>query len=107
EAAGQETAKDGSTTRVVRRLFDRWMARLLAAVGAATGTVVDVGVGEGLSLERVLAAPEVRHKRVVGVEYRYDKAQVAHRVRNLDVAVGDAGMLPFRDDAADLVLCIE
>ena len=88
-------------------MFDRWMARLLAAVGAVTGTVVDVGIGEGLSLERVLAAPEVRPKRVVGVEYRSDKAHVAHRARNLDVAVGDAGMLPFGDDAADLVLCIE
>jgi len=107
EAAGQDVAKYGSTNPVVRRLFDRWMARLLGTVGAVTGTMVDVGVGEGLSLERVLAGPEVRPKRVVGVEYRYDKAQAAHRVRELEVAVGDAGMLPFRDDAADLVLCIE
>jgi SAM-dependent methyltransferase len=44
---------------------------------------------------------------VVGVEYRHDKAQVARRVRHLDVAVGDAGMVPLCDDASDLVLCIE
>jgi SAM-dependent methyltransferase len=107
KAAGQDAAKYGSTNPVVRRLFDRWMARLLAAVGPVTGTVVDVGVGEGLSLERVLAGPEVRPERVVGVEYRHDKAQVARRVRTLDVAVGDVGMIPLCDDAADLVLCIE
>src|SRR5262249_29554661 len=100
EAAGQDAAKYGSTNPVVHRLFDRWMARLLAAVGAVTGTVVDVGVGEGLSLERVLAGSEVRPQRVVGVEYRSDKAQVARGVRNLDVTVGDAGMVPLRDDAA-------
>jgi SAM-dependent methyltransferase len=107
EAAGQDAAKYGSTNPVVRRLFDRWMARLYAAVGTVTGTVVDVGVGEGLSVARLLAGPQVRPKRVVGVEYRYDKAQLARRVRKLDVAVGDAGMVPLRDDAADLVLCIE
>jgi SAM-dependent methyltransferase len=107
EAAGQDAAKYGSTNPVVRRLFDRWMTRLLAAVGAVGGTVVDVGVGEGLSLARVLAGPEVQPERVVGIEYRHDKAQMARRDRSLDVVVGDAGMIPVRDDAGDLVLCIE
>jgi len=107
EAAGQDAAKYGSKNPVVRRLFDRWMARVLDAVGTVGGTVVDVGVGEGLSLTRVLSGPAVRPQRVIGVEYRHDKAQMAHRERSLDVAVGDAGMVPIRDDAADLVLCIE
>src|SRR5262249_55986021 len=75
--------------------------------GAVSGTVVDVGVGEGLGLERVLAGPALRPQRVVGVEYRYDKAQVARRVRNLDVAGGGAGRGPLRGGGAGLLLWIE
>lgn len=107
EAAGQDAAKYGSTNPVVRRLLNRWTARLLAVVGPVTGTVVDVGVGEGLSLERMLTGTEVRPQRVAGVEYRHDKARAAHQLRGLDVVVGDAGMIPCPDGVADLVLCIE
>jgi SAM-dependent methyltransferase len=88
EAAGQDAAKYGSTNPVVRRLLDRWTARLHGVVGPLSGTVVDVGVGEGLCLDRL-------------------KAAVARRLPAVAVAVGDAGMLPFPDRAADLVLCIE
>jgi SAM-dependent methyltransferase len=108
EAAGQDAAKYGSTNPVVRRLLDRWTGRLREVVGPMTGTVVDIGVGEGLCLERLVAIPDTQPGvRVVGVEYRFDKAAVARRLPTLEVAVGDAGMLPFPDDAADLVLCIE
>ena len=112
EAAGQDAAKYGSANPVVRRLLDRWTARLHDVVGPLSGTVVDVGVGEGLCLDRLVAAtsengPESAGTRVVGVEYRFDKAAVARRLPAVAVAVGDAGMLPFPDRAADLVLCIE
>ena len=117
EAAGQDAAKYGSTNPVVSRLLDRWTGRLREVVGPVRGTVVDVGTGEGLCLERVLApgsrddssledvpAPD----RVVGVEYRFDKAAVAAgRLPDVQLTVGDAGMLPFPDRAADLVMCIE
>lgn len=113
EAAGQDAAKYGSTNPVVTRLLDRFMLRLRGVIGPVEGTVVDVGVGEGLCLERVLAPGADRPDglgagaRVVGVEYRFDKAAVARRLPAVDLTVGDAGMLPFPDRAADLVLCIE
>jgi SAM-dependent methyltransferase len=107
EAAGQDAAKYGSTNPVVRRLLDRWTGRLRAVVGPVTGTVLDIGVGEGLCLERVLNGAGVAPGRVVGVEYRFDKARVAGRLRGVDVVVGDAGMVPFPDAVADLVLCVE
>ena len=92
---------------MVRRLLDRWTGRLRAVIGPVTGTVLDIGVGEGLCLERVLAGAGVAPEQVAGVEYRFDKARVAGRLRGVDVVVGDAGMVPFPDGVADLVLCIE
>jgi hypothetical protein len=116
EAAGQDAAKYGSTNPIVSRLLDRWTGRLHDVIGSVTGTVVDVGVGEGLCLERVLApggGPESTGlapspARVVGIEYRFDKAAVAAaRLPDVQLTVGDAGMLPFPDRSADLVMCIE
>jgi len=88
-AAGQDAAKYGTANPVVRRLLDAWMRRLRAVAGTVPDTVVDVGIGEGLCLEQLLAgaggggvAP-----RVLGVEYRLDKARVAGRL---------AGVTPSR-----------
>ncbi len=106
EAAGQDAAKYGSSNPVVRGLLDRWSGRLRGVVGTVSGTIVDVGVGEGLCLERVLASPTV-DARVVGVEYRHDKALVARRLPGVAPVVGDAGMLPLPSRCADLVTCIE
>jgi SAM-dependent methyltransferase len=83
------------------------MARLRAVVGPVAGRVVDVGVGEGLCLGRVLGGEPPPGARVAALEYRLDKAQVAAELPGVAVTVGDAGMLPFPDGAADLVLCIE
>ena len=122
QAAGQDAAKYGSTNPVVRRLLDRWSARLRDVVGPVRGTVVDVGIGEGLCLERLLGVPTARPgaaaaepvaepvpvPRVVGVEYRFDKARAAaRRLPGVAPVVGDAGMLPVPDGQADLVTCIE
>lgn len=106
EAAGQDAAKYGSTNPVVCGLLDRWAATLRGVVGPVHGTVVDVGVGEGLCLERLFAGdPGGAH--VVGVEYRADKARVAGRLGWVAPVVGDAGVLPLPDGCADLVTCIE
>ena len=107
DAAGQDAAKYGSTNPVVRRLLDRWTGRLRTVIGPVTGTVLDIGVGEGLCLARVLAGGGVTPARIAGVEYRFDKARVAAALRGVDVTVGDAGMVPFPDGVADLVLCVE
>src|SRR5690606_19298608 len=104
-AAGQDAAKYGTANPVVRRLLDAWMRRLRAVAGTVPDTVVDVGIGEGLCLEQLLAgaggggvAP-----RVLGVEYRLDKARVAGRLAGVTPVVGDAGMLPVRDGHVALV----
>jgi Methyltransferase domain len=114
EAAGQDAAKYGSSNPVVRWLLDRWSVRLRGVVGPLSGTVVDVGVGEGLCLERLLGPAAATggvetepRGLVIGVEYRPDKARVARRLPGVAPVVGDAGMLPVPDGRADLVTCIE
>jgi len=66
--------------------------------------VVDVGVGEGFALERMLPAGTP----AVALEYRHDKALVAaERLAGVQVVRGDAGVLPFPAASADLVTSIE
>lgn len=106
QAAGQDAKKYGSTNPVVKKLLDRWTTQLRTTVGTIgpDEVVVDVGVGEGLSLERFLPAGH----RAIGAEYRHDKAVVAmERLSGLSPVVCDAGMVPLASASADLVTCIE
>jgi len=109
DATGQDAKKYSTTNPVVQRLLGRWLAALAEEIGSVDGgTLVDIGVGEGLALERVLAADGVRPAAVVGVEYRHGKVAAARqRVKELSGVVGDAGMLPLPDGSADVVTCIE
>jgi SAM-dependent methyltransferase len=106
-AAGQDAKKYSTTNPVVLRLLDRWsrVLRGIVHAEALTGArIVDVGVGEGLALERIVAGDQA----VVGVEYRLDKVRLAtDRLPTLAGVVGDAGMLPFPDASVDLVTSIE
>ncbi|MBS1848067.1 MAG: class I SAM-dependent methyltransferase [Actinobacteria bacterium] len=105
-AAGQDAKKYASTNPVVRRLLDAWTRRLRTVIGpiAETDVIVDVGVGEGLCLERFLP---LGHS-AIGVEYRHDKAVLAvDRLDGLSPVVADAGMLPIATASADIVTCIE
>jgi 2-polyprenyl-3-methyl-5-hydroxy-6-metoxy-1,4-benzoquinol methylase len=104
EAAGQDAKKYATTNPVVQALLRRWMARLVRVLGDPDGVVVDVGVGEGLALERMLPAD----RPVVGLEYRLDKVRAATaRCPALAGAVADAGMLPLADASVDLTTTIE
>lgn len=104
DAAGQDAAKYGTSNPVVQRLLARWMGRLQAVLGPPSGTIVDVGVGEGFALERMFP----RGTSAMALEYRQDKARVASdRLAAVQVVRGDAGMLPFPSHSADLVTSIE
>lgn len=104
EAAGQDAKKYATANPVVQRLLTRWMARLVEVLGRVSGVVVDVGVGEGLALQRMLPADQP----VTGIEFRLDKVRTAVAGRpHLFGAVADAGMLPLADSSVDLVTSIE
>jgi SAM-dependent methyltransferase len=106
-AAGQDAKKYSTRNPVVLRLLDRWsgiLRRVVEEAPLAGATIIDVGVGEGLALERVVPLD----RPVIGVEYRLDKVRLAvSRLPNLAGVVGDAGMLPLPDACADLVTSIE
>jgi SAM-dependent methyltransferase len=104
EATGQDAKKYSTGNPVVQRLISRWLRILRLAVSQPHGILVDVGVGEGLALKRILP-PGCHH---VGVEYRRDKLRVAQqRIEQLSGVAADAGMLPLRDATADVTTCIE
>lgn len=107
QAAGQDARKYTTGNPVVQRLIGRWASQLrseIAALAPPGTTLADIGVGEGLALERI--RPE--GTTVIGIEYRNDKIRCARDlIDGLQAVVGDAGMLPLRDDAVPLTLCIE
>ena len=104
DAAGQDAAKYGTSNPVVLKLLARWMGALHGVLGHPSGTIVDVGVGEGYALERMWPTGT----EVVALEYRHDKARVAaERLSTARVVRGDAGVLPFPSRSADLVTSIE
>jgi SAM-dependent methyltransferase/uncharacterized membrane protein YbhN (UPF0104 family) len=107
QAAGQDAKKYSTGNPVVQRLIARWATRLRAEIAtlAPPGeTMADIGVGEGLALERIRPDGTV----VVGIEYRADKVRCARDLLDgLHGVVGDAGMLPLRDGAVPLTTCIE
>jgi SAM-dependent methyltransferase len=107
QAAGQDAKKYSTGNPVVQKLIARWATRLRAEIAtlAPPGeTMADIGVGEGLALERIRPDGTV----VVGVEYRGDKVRCARDLLDgLHGVVGDAGMLPLRDGAVPLTTCIE
>lgn len=104
DAAGQDAAKYGTSNPVVQKLLARWLGKLTQVLGTPTGTVVDVGVGEGFALERMFPSGTP----AVALEYRHDKARVAsEKLAAVAVVRGDAGVLPFPDASADLVTSIE
>lgn len=104
QAAGQDGRKYQSTNPLVQWLISRLLAAVEELVNEQTGLLIDVGVGEGLALERVLPPGST----VVGLDYRRDKLEVAgRRLPGLLATRADAGMLPVRSGVAHTVTCLE
>ncbi len=81
------------------RPLNPWLERRLELLGA-DGPVLDLGCGRGFWLDRMQDAG----LDPLGVEYREDRARQYRGTR--PVAVGDASLLPLRDQSVGLVWCI-
>lgn len=87
-------------------LFAEWAPRIVEFAEVASGQrVLDVACGTGI-VARTAAEVVGSSGSVVGVDRNPAMLDVARRVRpELEWKQGDAGDLPFPDDAFDTVLC--
>lgn len=93
-------------TRFVPALFAQWVDAVLEAAGVRAGQqVLDVGCGTGIVARR--AAERVGATgQVTGLDLNPAMLAVASRLRpDLTWQQGDAGAMPFGDDAFDVVTC--
>lgn len=91
---------------VVRRLIDRFFARLGATVEPlGPKSVLDAGCGEGETLERLAA---LLPSRVAGVDLSPEAVEFAsRRLPQAEIGRESVYELPFADESFDLVLCLE
>ena len=92
--------------RFVPALFTPWAERLIEAVGIREGArVLDVACGTG-AVTRLVADRVGEGGSVVGLDLNESMLAVARRQRDdVEWRRGDAGELPFPDDAFDVVTC--
>jgi 2-polyprenyl-3-methyl-5-hydroxy-6-metoxy-1,4-benzoquinol methylase len=106
---GNTYDKYGSGNPLVRRLmagFESTLHELFTQ--AAPGSVLDVGCGEGVLVQRwARAKPEAR---VVGIDLEEESIQAGwaeHAAPNLEYRVMEAANLPFAADEFELASAIE
>jgi 2-polyprenyl-3-methyl-5-hydroxy-6-metoxy-1,4-benzoquinol methylase len=106
---GNTFDKYGSTNPVVRRLmdgFERALQELFER--AAPSSLLDVGCGEGVLVERW--ARQLKGGRVVGIDLEEESIQAGWAERqapNLEYRVMEAENLPFAANEFDLAAAIE
>jgi 2-polyprenyl-3-methyl-5-hydroxy-6-metoxy-1,4-benzoquinol methylase len=106
---GNTYDKYGSANPVVRRLmsgFERSLDELMDR--AAPRTLLDVGCGEGVLVQRW--AQRLGEGRVVGMDLEEASIQAGwarHRAPNLEYRVMESAQLPFADREFDLASAIE
>jgi 2-polyprenyl-3-methyl-5-hydroxy-6-metoxy-1,4-benzoquinol methylase len=106
---GNTYDKYGSTNPVVRRLmsgFERALDELRER--AAPESVLDVGCGEGLLVQRW--ADRAPHARFVGADLREESIQAGwaeHAAPNLEYRVLEGADLPFAENEFELASAIE
>jgi SAM-dependent methyltransferase len=90
----------------VPALFADWAPALIGAAGVRPGqAVLAVACGTGV-VAREAADRLGGHGRVVGLDLKEAMLVVARRLRpDIDWVEGDAAVLPFDDEAFDVVLC--
>jgi hypothetical protein len=92
--------------RMMRGFFDAFDSMLDAAAAIRPPQrILEIGVGEGIVTERVIARfPDAA---VLGLDLPDDALADDWNERGLSCVFGDATTLPFPDDSFDLVLAIE
>ena len=106
---GNTYDKYGSSNPVVRRLmsaFERSLDELLEQ--AAPGSLLDVGCGEGVLVQRW--ASRLPQARVVGIDLEEKSIQdgwAKRQAPNLEYRVMEAANLPFADGEFELASAIE
>jgi 2-polyprenyl-3-methyl-5-hydroxy-6-metoxy-1,4-benzoquinol methylase len=106
---GNTYDKYGSSNPLVRRLmsgFERTLEELFTV--AAPRTVLDVGCGEGVLVQRWAQA--LPAGRVVGIDLEEESIQAGwseHAAPNLEYRVMEAANLPFAENEFDLASAIE
>jgi 2-polyprenyl-3-methyl-5-hydroxy-6-metoxy-1,4-benzoquinol methylase len=106
---GNTYDKYGSSNPLVRRLmggFERTLAELFTA--ASPSSVLDVGCGEGVLVQRWAQA--LPAARVVGIDLEEESIQAGwreHSAPNLEYRVMAAAELPFAENEFDLASAIE
>jgi 2-polyprenyl-3-methyl-5-hydroxy-6-metoxy-1,4-benzoquinol methylase len=106
---GNTYDKYGSSNPVVRRLmdsFERTLDQLFTL--AAPSSVLDVGCGEGVLVQRW--AQQLGDRRVVGIDLEEESIQAGwaeHAAPNLEYRVMEAANLPFADSEFELASAIE
>jgi 2-polyprenyl-3-methyl-5-hydroxy-6-metoxy-1,4-benzoquinol methylase len=106
---GNTYDKYGSSNPVVRRLmggFERTLEELFTL--AAPTSVLDVGCGEGVLVQRW--AERLGDGRVVGIDLEEESIQAGwleHAAPNLEYRVMEAENLPFADSEFELASAIE
>jgi 2-polyprenyl-3-methyl-5-hydroxy-6-metoxy-1,4-benzoquinol methylase len=106
---GNTYDKYGSTNPVVKRLmagFERTLDELLGK--ASPSTILDVGCGEGVLVEKWADRPGV--ERIVGIDLEDEELQAEWEKRrrpNIEYKVMPAENLPFEQRSFDLATAIE
>lgn len=90
-----------TTNPVKRYLLNRFLSRVRAEVTGLPGSVLDVGIGEGLFWQ------DGDSSRVFGIDIRHGALVEAAQRTQARVACGSALALPFDDDTFDVVTAIE
>jgi 2-polyprenyl-3-methyl-5-hydroxy-6-metoxy-1,4-benzoquinol methylase len=106
---GNTYDKYGSQNPLVRRMMDGFQRSLDELLDRAEpASLLDVGCGEGVLVQRV--ARRLGPRRVVGVDLEEDSIQAGwseHPAPNLEYHTMDGGELPFEGREFDMVSAIE
>lgn len=103
---GNTYDKYGSTNPIEQRMMRGFFAALDRFLDRTEPTrIFEIGIGEGIVTSRVIE--RFAGVPVVGLDLPDEELAAQWESRDLSCAFGDAGALPFPDDAFDLVLAIE